>query len=52
MNYYVAQSIARQRMEETARQVEFAHHAPRPEPRSHFPRISWQVVRHPRVARA
>lgn len=52
MNEYTTQTIARQRMEETARNARYAYRTPRPEKRTWFPRITWPVVRHAHIAHA
>ena len=47
MNEYISQSIARQRMEETARNARYAYRTTRPERRSfHFPQLTWSLGRH------
>ena len=51
MNPYIAQTIARQRQEEIARNARYAYQATRrPERRSRVPRVSWPVIRHLPVA--
>jgi len=50
MNPYLAETIARQRQEEIARNARFDYQATRPERRSRVPRVSWQLVRHLPVA--
>ena len=52
MNEYIAQTIARQRMEEAARNARYAHQTVRPDRRARFPRITWPVVRRSHVAHA
>jgi len=52
MNEYITQTIARQRMEETARNTRFAYQVPRSERRTRFPSITWSFVRHTPVAPA
>lgn len=51
MNEYISQTIARQRMEETARNARYAYRTPRPE-RRRFPRIHWSLPRHLHAAQA
>ena len=51
MNDYILQTLARQRMDETARQVRAAHQMRAPEPSSGLPRSRWHVLRQPRLAR-
>ena len=46
MNYYVAQTIARQRMEEVARNADLAQlrrGVPKTPARWHFPKVSWHL---------
>ena len=53
MNEYIAQSIARQRMEETARNARYAYRTPRSEHRSfHFPQLTWSFGHHRPVVHA
>ncbi len=52
MNEYTTQTIAHQRMAETARNTRYAYQIPRSERRTRFPRITWSVVRHTPVATA
>jgi len=51
VNDYILQTLARQRMDETARKVRAAHQMRPPEPSSRLPRLRWHVVRQPRLAR-
>lgn len=51
MNPYTAQTIARQRQDEIARNARYAYQASRrPERRFRIPRVNWQVIRHLPVA--
>ncbi len=55
MNDYVMQSVARQRMDETARRAETAHLRRgfrRTPARRHFPRVQWHLPGHVRVVGA
>lgn len=50
MNPYIAQTIARQRQEEIARNARYAYQVTRRQRPSRVPRISWPVIRHLPVA--
>lgn len=50
MNEYIIQTLAFQRMDETARRVRAAHHVSAPEQSSRLPRLRRHVVRRPRLA--
>ncbi len=52
MNEYTTRTIARQRMEETARNARYAYQTPRPERRTRFPRVAWPIFPHIPVAQA
>ena len=53
MNEYIAQSIARQRMEESARNARYAYRATRPERRRiQFPQFTWSFGHHSEAAPA
>jgi hypothetical protein len=52
MNEYTAQTIARQRMEETARNARYAYRTTRPQRRFQFPQITWSFRHHPPFAAA
>jgi hypothetical protein len=52
MNEYTVQTIARQRMEETARNARYAYRTTRPERRFQLPRLTWSIRHHAPVTPA